>query len=311
MRTEDQQGKQVQNRGRSRGTAPADSAENAQQLLEQFSLPPSEAKTLVAIMRLGSATAIQLAGVTGIDRTNLYRVLENLQRRQLVRRSPERAALWVAAGRKEVMGLLRQREQERSRVAAEALEHLDGALQAIPEPEQEARAAIEVVEEAALSLRYDEAVTSTTTEVLVFNRGPYVGDLRVDPSVEAAITGGASARALWQAHEVYGAESAEAYACALAYSEVGADTRVVDELPISMAVIDRAVALLRLPGEGSRDLPYVASLVVTNAAFGRAMAALFQHFWAQGIPLEASGTRGAKEPTAKLAKGGRRARGAP
>ncbi|MEJ7764823.1 MAG: helix-turn-helix domain-containing protein, partial [Acidimicrobiales bacterium] len=169
--------------------------------MEGFSLSPSEAKALVAMMRLGSATPVQLAPVTGIDRTNLYRLLENLQHRKLIRKSPGRNSVWVAADRKEIVLRLRQRVQERNRADHVALERLEGVLEHVPVAQDRAVAVVQVTDEVSNAYRYYDAVSVVTSELLVFNRGPYVGEMMMDPAVSAALARGVKSSALWQHHE--------------------------------------------------------------------------------------------------------------
>src|SRR3954447_9747489 len=54
--------------------------------LEQMGLSPSEARILVALQRVGTATAPQLARLSGVARTNAYTVIEALVARRLATR---------------------------------------------------------------------------------------------------------------------------------------------------------------------------------------------------------------------------------
>jgi len=261
--------------------------EQAQALLEQFGLTGSDAKTLVALIRLGTGTVNQLAPLTGIVATNIYRHLESLQKQQLVDKSSGRNAVWSVVGREELLARLRQREAEKFRGTEEALEQFRTVLEEVPEAEETARAVIQVTDEVSAGIRYCEAVASASTEILSFNRGPYAGEMKLDPNIVASLARGVRARAVWQADEVYGSGSKQALECAIAYAEAGVETRVVDQLPLSLALIDRSMVFLRLPGDEPSDLPYVATAAVENRSLAEFMVPRFEQLWDEGQALEA------------------------
>ncbi|MEJ7765072.1 MAG: helix-turn-helix domain-containing protein [Acidimicrobiales bacterium] len=260
----------------------------AQALFESFALASSEAKTLVALVRLGAATGIQLSPITGIGRPNIYRTLDLLHQKNLVTKSPERNGVWLACDRQEIIWRLRQQEQQRAQAAAGSIEELSAVLERLPTPQAAAASVFEVTDEVSIAFRYVQAVQGATTELLVANRGPFLSELEVDPVVIATLARGVTARALWQSEEVYGAETV--LACALAYADAGVETRVASALPLSMAVIDRTITLLRVPTDGRSDLPYVATATVDNALFAQVMAGAFEQSWVTARPLDPATT---------------------
>jgi len=276
----------TQDRAGSGGSALESRVAQAQALFESFALAPSEAKTLVALLRLGSATGIQLTPVTGIGRPNIYRALDLLHQKNLITKSPSRNGVWVACDRQELIWRLRQQEHQRTQAAVASIEELSGVLDGLPTPQAAAASVFEVTDEVSIAFRYVQAVQGATTELLVANRGPFLSELEVDPVVIATLARGVTARALWQSEEVYGAETV--LACALAYADAGVETRVASALPLSMAVIDRTITLLRVPTDGRSDLPYVATATVDNALFAQVMAGAFEQSWARARPLDSA-----------------------
>lgn len=255
------------------------SIDQVQALLERLSLTASESRTLVALMQLGSATPNQLAPMTGIGRTNVYRVLESLQQKELVLKLPGRNAVWVACDGDEIIWKLRQREQERFQATEATLEAARDALQSVPLAEQKAVAVLRATDEVTAAFFYEDAVAAAVDEILVFNRGPYVGDLDVNEVVTEALARGVAARALYQAHELTGPAGEPLLRCARAYAEAGVDTKVATVLPLALAIVDRHLSIFSLPGDEPADLPYVANAVVENRAFAGTMAQVFEQIW--------------------------------
>ncbi len=255
------------------------SVTQAQSLLERLSLTSSEAKTLVALMQLGSGTPNQLAPMTGIGRTNVYRVLETLEQKELIHKLPGRNTVWIACDAQEVIWKLRQREQERFQATEALLEDADTVLRAVPAGEEKAVSVFRVIDEVTAGFCYEDAVSAAVDEILVFNRGPYVGEISIDDIVPAALARGVTARALYQSHELTGPEGEPLLHCARAYAQLGVESRVAAHLPLSLAVVDRHLTILALPGDEPHDLAYVASAVVKNRAFARTMAEVFETVW--------------------------------
>lgn len=273
-----------------RGEDAPGAAETLRAILERFSLPSSEAKTLVALVRLGSGTPAQLCPLTGISRPNLYPVLESLAHRGFIHKMPGRNAVWAAPEREELLARLQRDEAQRAKAALADLSTAREALATMPAGFERAAQIFRVSDEATGGVLYLEALGSVQDEILVWNRGPYPGDIGVPDELVAAMARGVKARALWEADEFNGADAMQLLAAFAQCQELGVDQRVVDSLPHVLAILDRAVVLVSVPDDEGGELPYPGHLFVRNKAFATSMAAAFDHFWeAQATSASTSG----------------------
>jgi len=200
-----------------------------QQVFEGFSLTGSEARTLVALLRLGSAPLNQLCHTTGISRSNLYPVLDSLQARGLGHRLPGRYAVWTTSGAEAVLAVLEAadaaRAEEARKAAQRRLEEARTRLAELPTPVEETPSVISLTDGGRLAVAYLEAMNWVDNEILVFNRGPYPGDIEPDEAVLGALARGVKARALWQSAELEDPDGVRRVADD--YARAGVDQRVV------------------------------------------------------------------------------------
>ncbi len=272
-------------RPRPPGAEGTPATQQLRQLLESFSLTTSESKTVIALLRLGSATPNQLARLTGISRPNLYPVLESLRSRQLATKLPGRNSAWVAPSREDLITRFREAEEEREQSAQRALEELQASLATLPLPDESAEATVELIDEVTAGLRYEEMLPSLEEELLVFNRGPHAGERTVMPGVVDACQRGLRIRALWQEDDLC-AHDGTLNADVAGYGAVGVEQRVLASVPILMAVFDRSFVLLSIPSARPGDVAYSVTMAVDSRHFGATMAAAFEHLWEQGRPVD-------------------------
>lgn len=258
------------------------------QCFEGFALTGNEARVLAALVYLQMATPTQLAQATGINRPNLYPLLESLREKGLAEQLDGSRSTWVAPAPEEALERLEAAEEQRLDKAREALRQRTARtkqlLTAGPARIRGGRPALSLVEEARCALIYEEAMGWVREEILVFNRGPYPGELEVDPLVLAALARGVRARAIWQEFEMKGQDSEPVRRMAEVYARAGADSRVIPALPVSLAILDRRVALLNVPNEQTPDIAYPTNLVCENTALVDMLLGGFEHIWSQATP---------------------------
>jgi len=278
-----------------------------QQTFESLSLTGMESRTMVALLGLGTATLAQLSHLTGISRSNLYPVLDSLAAKALCQRVPGRFALWTTPEPNEVCAILRAAEEAAINSARQsAMRHLDEAqalLGKLPETKRR-QAPITLVDDARLTAVYSEALASVDTEILVLNRGPYAGDMTLDRSVLQVLARGVMARALYVSAELEATDALRLGADA--YSQAGAELRVIDSLPASMAVIGNDTVLLSLPsGDASSEMA-AHGAVIRHQGMVKLQVAAFEHLWAQARPYvpSAGGARDAALEHDKESVGG-------
>jgi len=265
-----------------------DHSDRLQQLLVQAgNLTGSEARVMVALLGLRTGTLRQLNEATEINRSNLYPVLEALSAKGVCQRLPGKQAVWECPEPTEVMARLRAAEQARLQAAVEVVERGFDEAEAIltstaPSTED---SPITVDDDARIGALYLEAMASVEAEVLVLNRGPYPGDLRPNSTVLEALARGARARALYVAAEL-DAPDGQLRMCADAYAQAGVDQRVVDSLPVSMAVVGEEMALLALPGRDSLPAVPGHAAAVRHEGMVELLCEAFERIWDRARPYQ-------------------------
>ncbi|MGH9277745.1 MAG: TrmB family transcriptional regulator [Acidimicrobiales bacterium] len=257
---------------------------------EQLDLSPYEARVLLALLRLGSANTAHLARVSGVPRTSTYQVLEELNRKGLAQRmSVDGPAVWASPGRDEVFHRLDALQEERLRQhrlrAASLREQLAATF---PEAPEAAGPYVHVIQGAAqVSSIYDRLLGDATAELLVFNRPPYsYPPDQVSDTVLATVRRGVQTRVLYQGPQ-WDDPSAEGFREAMAtYHRAGVEGRLVDELPIKLAIADRRVALLAMTDPVLPEIGFPTTLLVEHPGFAELQAGAFERLWESARPVE-------------------------
>lgn len=258
-----------------------------QRLLEaETSLTGSEAKVLVALLELRTATLKQLSEASGIRESNVHSVVDSLATKGFCRRRAGRYSIWESPDPLEVLARLRAGEEARLEAARVNLERtfgqaekilagLGNAIDGLP---------ISLDDDANSGALYLEAMGSVQGEILVLNRGPYPGHVGADPGVLDALARGVRARALYLAAEVEDPQG-EIRRSAEIYAAAGVENRMLDDVPVSMALIGHQTAFLSLPAPDGSPAPPSNAATVRHEGMVRLLAAAFEHLWNQARPL--------------------------
>ena len=119
----------------------------------------------------------------------------------------------------------------------------------------------------------------------MFNRPPYTWDPgTVNPAVLELLERGVETRVLYQAAQ-WAEPSAEVFRSShAAYHRAGVQARLVEALPIKMAIADRRVALIGMRGplEAIEERTFPTNLLIEDPGMAEVMAASFEHLWDAG-----------------------------
>jgi len=266
-------------------------------LLEaETSLTGSESKVIAALLGLRTASLKQLSEATGICRSNIHGVADLLSAKGLCRRLGGRYSVWECPEPAEVLARLRAAEEERLEVARLGLERTFGEAErmfaASPAATDDPPVSLDDNVRSA-RLYMETMATLRDAEVLVLNRGPYPGDVEPDPAVLDALARGVRARAIWVSAELDAADERHIRLCADAYAEAGVEQRVVDSLPVAMAVIGESTALLTLPSHDASSAAPVHAVTVRHEGMIELLAGGFERLWDQARPYPAPRPAGA------------------
>lgn len=263
-----------------RRAAPAGDAipEDLRREFEDLGLSPYEARVLLAMLQLGPANTLELSQVSGVPRTSTYPVLKTLTAKQLAYRVPgEGPARWACGRSEEVLERLDSAEQERMREHRSRIERVGEMLaEAFPDERPAVEPPLRLLYSSA---QYDKAferlASQVKAEALLYVKPPYAprGD-ELHPLV-ADMASRVETRVLYEAEsEQHGASPSIAamHACRSA----GGLARVVDELPMEMAVFDRQAALVTL-NDAAKTVA-----IIEDATFAEVLVEAFKYRWGGG-----------------------------
>ena len=288
------------------GASPSDEQvllERVQRDFEEFGLNGYQARILVQLLRLGSATPAQLARAAGVHRTSAYPVLQELQARGVAELAPGQTSLWTTPGRDEVVDRLWNAHEERLRNLRGRVDATRDILAQIA-PDHSVGAVVPYVHLLSNAAQargiYDRLLIEAQREFLVLNRPPYspaaerskaeratteaLNRDEVNPEVLRALKRGVSMRVLYE-RAPWEDPSAESFRSAMGeYHAEGVDGRLVDDLPIKLVIADRRSALIGLTDAQVPDIGFPTNMVIEHAGFCEYQADAFEHRWEQGTP---------------------------
>ena len=258
--------------------------------LEQLGLNPNQARLLLALLRLGPAKAPDLARVSGVPRTSIYPVLEELSAKSLAERvSGPGPAVWAAPGRDEILDRLHEAEQERLREHETRTERVRRMMaESFPDAPSVSLTHAHVIKGMAQVRRaYERMLSETENELVMFTRPPYTWAMgRPNPAVLSMLERGVKARVLYQSAQWHD-PSAEAFRQeAEIYHSAGVEPRLTADLPIKLVVSDRRMALVAMTLEAVAEDGYPLTLWIEHPGYAAIHADAFEQRWADAQPLD-------------------------
>lgn len=261
--------------------------------LEELGLSPYEARVLLALLRLGSATTAQLETLADIPRTSIYKVLNSLAVKRLAERLPvEGSALWASVASDQVAERLYEAQEDahaerltqlrdRSRYAHQLLveSFADAPSVALPQ-------AHFLFGAAQMKRTYEQLLAEAESELVMFTRPPYAWRFpNPNRAVLDMLSRGVSARVLYVAKQ-WQDPAAEAFRTEMdVYHQAGVQARLAERLPIKLVVVDRSKTLVNLADAAAPEGGYPNTLLVEHLGYAEVQAAAFEQYWQAARPL--------------------------
>lgn len=247
-------------------------------LLRSLGLTEPEERAYIALLEAGGSPLANLIRISGLGRADASRAVRSLEAKGLLSRSAGRPTRLIPASPEVALDVLllgRQEELERARLATA------GFVERFKAPA--ARNPGELVEvilgRDAIRERFAQLQRSARHEVLGFDRPPYVTGPGTPPNpIEVDALGrGVLYRIIYDstALEVPGQSARMAELSAL-----GEQARVVDEVPMKLAIADRKIALVPLSLEGPQE---EEALIVHRSSLLESLVMLFEKMWEQAL----------------------------
>lgn len=251
--------------------------------LEHQGLSPYEAKVLLALLRLGTATIPQLNQICDVPRANVYGVLEALGDMRVAERLPnQRPMLWTTPGREAVLDRLNAIAEDRLREHKERTERVRSMLvEAIPESLGGTLPYANLIRSPRhVERTYNEMLRAAEREVLMFTKPPYTST-KVNPVVAETLARGVTARVIYEMETVQEPECQEWLD---AYDAAGVQARTCDHLALKLVIVDRKSLLIGLRDPDEPDTGYPATLHIDHPGYAELHVVGFEKAWAAARP---------------------------
>jgi sugar-specific transcriptional regulator TrmB/DNA-binding CsgD family transcriptional regulator len=249
-------------------------------LLTALGIPPDDEAVYRLLLRQPAATVGDLAARAGRGTRSLRQSVQRLTDLGLVSQLAGRPARLVAVRPDAAVEALIARRQQELAVARSAAQLLLAEMPAdrLHRPEEE----LEIVfGRQAVATRFLQLQQTAQRELLVLDRPPYAQDpQQPNPGEDDMLARGVRVRGIYapEALEIPGALD-----LLRAAVEAGEEARTCDEVPIKLAVADRAMAILPFTGEQASMVD--SALVVYASTLLDALVRLFELLWRASVPI--------------------------
>jgi predicted transcriptional regulator len=248
-------------------------------MLEAAGLGAAEESAYLALVRRGPATEAELAARAGLSAARTRRAVATLQREGLVHRTPPPHHLVVPVPPDLAVDHLISRRHEELERVREAAQRLAAEAMAPPAPRR-VREMIEIVpSRSAVVHAFEQVQRAARQEMRVLAAPPYAGNVAVNRTQLDREAAGVVYRTVYGIKAI---EVPDAMTVLAAHLRAGEQARLAPDVPIKLAIADRALALLPLAWTAAAQ---DAAVLVHPSGLLDALVALFESVWVQAVPL--------------------------
>jgi sugar-specific transcriptional regulator TrmB len=258
--------------------------------LTRLGLTSYEARAYVALTGRGRATAAEIARLAALPRQRIYDVVETLVERGFAVARPGRPLLYSAVAPDEalerLLGERRNQLAQLERETQDAIERLTPTFHA-GRGETDPLDYIEVLREpGAIATRFAELQAAVESEILVFTKPPYA-----TPPAENVeglrLLQKHSARSVYE-RSVF--DHPEHVAAIRKFIDTGEHARVVERLPIKLAIVDERIAVFQMqdPVAGAEGLTI---MIVEHPSLAELLKIAFEAVWESADEFEDAAAR--------------------
>ena len=260
--------------------------------LQNIGISKREAEVYIALLQKNEFTAPELAKITTITRTKIYEILQNLIRKGICNEN-YRDGQKVFRGIKPQIAIQNivsnyELEIEKKKQAAISLEKELAAIYKNNLHNDNPLNYIEVINDLGqVRNRWIEIQSNSKYEMLVFNKAPYsVSPENNIKDETAVIDKGIKYKAIYEYDEIKSDSDMDQFIKMLSsYISMGEELRLIEKLPIKLAVIDEKITMLSLNDPVSLK-PSITTMVVNHPSFALAQKEVFESYWNKSISIE-------------------------
>ena len=246
-------------------------------MLEVLGISADDERIYRSLLRQPGISAAELGRAVGRRPDSVRLSVDRLESMGLVTRVGGSDGLQATRPDVAVDVLVARKQAELAAVQAQAR----GLLEELPRDQgAEPQDYLEIVRgREAVAHRFLQLQQTTQVELMVLDRPPYAQEVTEPNQGELELLGrGVRSRGIYAPEAIEQPASLQGLRQAV---EAGEEARVHPNLPLKLAISDRAAALLPLTGEESTE----SALVIRASMLLEALIALFELLWASAVPL--------------------------
>ncbi|MGW9130299.1 helix-turn-helix domain-containing protein [Streptomyces sp. NPDC055681] len=256
-------------------------------MFEALGLTEEETRIYAELVRRGPCGIDRLPALTGLPAERIEAALTGLEKQGLLTRT-DGVCPRVVASPPDIAGevLLLRRMQE-LHTARAAMGRLAATYRTTARHRETDRVPVEFTPDAAVAQRIDQIQSKAREEVLMFDMPPYVSLVGGPESLSHSndreleqLSAGVSYRTVYDLRALDGPGGLGRIR---RYVEAGEEARSAPRLPMKMVIVDRELAILPAPDDGRSEQS--GSVLVRPSPLLDGLIALFEQFWATGLPL--------------------------
>lgn len=260
--------------------------------LEEFGISRREAEVYIALLHKKEFTAPELTKITTITRTKIYEHLQNLVHKGLCNESNKNGQkVYKAVSPKIVLKDIIKNyevELENKKKSSELLEKELSLMHDIGLNRIESLDYIEVLnDQPQIRERWFNIEKNIKKELLVFTKPPY------SVSLEENIKEGSkvlkkrkiSTRSVYEYDQLSPDEIRDLLRIIEIYQKFGEQARIINKLPMKLAVCDETITMLALNDKVSLK-PGTTTLIIDHPGFAAALKNTFESYWMKAVTVE-------------------------
>lgn len=268
--------------------------------LQKIGLTKREGEVYIALLQKKEFSAPELAKITTITRTKIYEILQNLIRKGTCNESYKDGQK-VYRGIKPQIALqniihkfereIEQKNKEEIAQKKNAAAKLESELIALHENNVNRSEPIDYIETLTdvgqIRERWNKFQMNTKMEILVFTKPPYTASLEdnIDVQSESLKNNNIIDKCIYEYSGLKKDEIIKLIKAIEEYQKIGEECRIIEELPMKLAISDETVTMLALNDRVSLK-PSITTIIVDHPNFAKAQKAVFETYWEKALPIE-------------------------
>ncbi|QAY72698.1 LuxR family transcriptional regulator [Agromyces protaetiae] len=246
-------------------------------LLDLAGFEESTERAYVHVLMHGRATAHEVAEQLQADDETAFRRLEDLRGLGLVSRLEGESPTYAAVDPRYALRTVVDRLSDQALRIREAIPSLGEYFDAGTPEDPASQQTVVLSDPDTVAAWYARLEHQATKEFLAFDRPPYVS-ASFDPFQAAVLARGVDWRSIYTIESF---DEGSTWEEVELLAEQGEQSRITDELPLKLVIVDGSTALVSL----SLDPGRIEALITHAPPLVAALHELFEFHWARAVPL--------------------------